>query len=69
MKVCITHVKTYKKAPSYKVKSAFIDKLIKCGMPEEMAAELMENKPVTWQREDIDCRIIYAAEVLEEDEI
>jgi len=68
MKVCITHVKTYKKAASFKVKNAFVEKLINCGMPEEMAAELMENNKVIWQREDVDCNNIYAAEVMDEDE-
>lgn len=66
MKVCLTHVKTFKKPNKFDVKQKFIKKLIRCGMPEEMAEDLMEKNIAIWERHDVEGSVIYAAEVINE---
>lgn len=67
MKICLTHVKTFKKAPKYTVRKDFIKRLVKSGMPQEFADELMHSNRVTWQKEDVDSSTIYAAEIIDDE--
>lgn len=67
MKVCLTHVKTYKKAPAYSAKQAFIKTLVKCGMPEDLADKLLIDNCVIWQDSDVDSTTVYAAEIIDDE--
>ena len=63
-KLCVTYVKIFKKARPMQVAPDFIKELVKAGMPEDMAEELLESGKVIWEEDKIDHRIIYAAEII-----
>ncbi len=64
MKVCLTYVKIFKKPDPHTTTQKFVEKLVDAGMSEENSESLLDTGRVIWETDELDCKTIYADEII-----
>lgn len=64
IRLCLSWVKTYKKADAFMLRKTFSDELIDAGMPESVAELLTHQDIAQWVDHRIDCDVVFVAQIL-----